>query len=296
MKVDRIAIVGLAFVTTLVACGRDGTGPEPSDAPRLGATALRYELDERFGPIFFCDPDYYPVGSAEGERSNADEWWRTIDRDSEEVSTIFEHLEITEDPDEAQILAAYREHKRLLSIGLEPAGSTSRFDLRSGAEADAEQLTGTITDRGSIKIERTERADTACPICLAAKTLIDTPDGPLAVRDLRIGMPIWTTDRTGRQIRGRILRVVRREQEAPILLVRITLDDGRSVTASAAHPSADGRPLGSFARGEFLDGSVIVSIAVVAPGARATFDLLPSGPTGTYRAAGVLLGSTISKS
>jgi hypothetical protein len=45
--------------------------------------------------------------------------------------------------------------------------------------------------------------------------------------------------------------------------------------------------------GDPYDGSVVASVVLV-PYAGTTWDLLPSGPTGTYFANGVLLGNTLS--
>jgi hypothetical protein len=43
-----------------------------------------------------------------------------------------------------------------------------------------------------------------------------------------------------------------------------------------------------------FDGSTVVSARRIAYRGGFTYDLLPSGPTGTYFANGVLLGSTLS--
>lgn len=294
MRLRRHSILVVTLGVALAACGQGSSTPEPGDSgPALGQTALRYRLDARFAPIFFCDPDYYPIGTPGGESENADVWWRSSDRGGEEISAIIEHLEITGEPDDAEILAAYREHKRLLTIEFATSDSVTRFELRSGVETDADRISGTITDRGTIAIGSTEPADTACPICLAAGTRIDAPEGAVAVQELRVGTPIWTTDMAGDRIRGHVVRLVTRRQDTPVLLLTLTLHDGRSVTAAAAHPTADGRTLGTLRRGDAFDGSVIASITAVVAPSQATFDLLPSGPTGTYRANGVLLASTL---
>jgi hypothetical protein len=73
----------------------------------------------------------------------------------------------------------------------------------------------------------------------------------------------------------------------------LSLADGRTVVASPGHPRADGRTIRDLQPGDRYDGSVVASTIVV-PYAGATWDLLPSGPTGTYFANGVLLGSTLS--
>ena len=75
--------------------------------------------------------------------------------------------------------------------------------------------------------------------------------------------------------------------------VRIELSDGRSVTASAGHPTVDGRTVGELRVGDRLDGATIVAASAVHLIDGATYDLLPSGPTGRYWAGGVPLGSTL---
>ena len=76
-------------------------------------------------------------------------------------------------------------------------------------------------------------------------------------------------------------------------MVRVTLDDGRSVTASRGHPSAEGRALGNYETGDILDGAVVESVESVTYNTGATHDILPEGPTGFYWANEILLLSTI---
>ena len=75
--------------------------------------------------------------------------------------------------------------------------------------------------------------------------------------------------------------------------LRLDLADGRSVSGSAAHPTADGRRLGELAAGSPLDGSSVVAVSRIHLDDGGTYDLLPAGPTGDYWADGVLLGSTM---
>ena len=78
-------------------------------------------------------------------------------------------------------------------------------------------------------------------------------------------------------------------------LLRIALADGRTVVVSPGHPTASGRLVGELVVGDPLDGSNIEAITAVAYDGF-TYDLLPSGPTHTYFADGVLLGSTLAGS
>jgi hypothetical protein len=76
---------------------------------------------------------------------------------------------------------------------------------------------------------------------------------------------------------------------------RLILDDGRELSVSAGHPTADNREIGDLNPGDVLDGAVLVSIEKVQYEAGHTYDLLPSGGSGYYWADGVLLGSTLSR-
>jgi hypothetical protein len=134
-----------------------------------------------------------------------------------------------------------------------------------------------------------------CPICLPAGTRIAAPGGDRAVEDVRAGMIIWTRDAAGQ----RVAAPVRRVGNAPVTghtLVELTLADGRVVAASAGHPAPGGRPIGALATGDRLDGAAIVRVRTVPYRGERTYDLLPDGPTGTYWADGVLLGSTLTAS
>jgi hypothetical protein len=112
------------------------------------------------------------------------------------------------------------------------------------------------------------------------------------VEDIRRGMPVWTTDGHGRRLRAVVLLIG--HMAAPgHEVIRIVLADGRSVTASPGHPTADGRVVGDIVRGDRLDGSQVVSVVRMPYRGDLTYDLLPSGPTGTYYADAILLGSTI---
>jgi hypothetical protein len=132
-----------------------------------------------------------------------------------------------------------------------------------------------------------------CPLCLARGILIDTPDGPVPVEHLRSGMTVWTADADGRRIPARVLQV----GSTPVLpshqVVHLVLADGRTVDASPGHPLPDGRTLAELRPGDAVDGSTVTSADLIAYDGGATFDLLPSGPTGAYWANGIPLGSTL---
>jgi hypothetical protein len=75
--------------------------------------------------------------------------------------------------------------------------------------------------------------------------------------------------------------------------VHLVLADGRELLASPGHRTADGRPLGSLAAGDVIDGAKIIRWELVPYADARTYDLLPAGPTGSYWANGIMLSSTL---
>jgi hypothetical protein len=121
---------------------------------------------------------------------------------------------------------------------------------------------------------------------------IATPAGPVPIEAVRAGMTVWTTDVHGRRVVATVLATGHMQAPLGHVVARIVLSDGRSVTASPGHPTRDGRTVGDLRVGDRLDGAVVASVELM-PYAGVTYDLLPSGPTGTYLADGVLLSSTL---
>jgi len=114
------------------------------------------------------------------------------------------------------------------------------------------------------------------------------------VQDITVGMPIWTTDFQGRRMLGVVLETGRTHAPVGHRVVRITLEDGRSVLASPGHPTADGRTIAELRAGDLFDGSEVVAATRIPYSSPMTYDVLASGPTGAYFANGILLGSTLS--
>lgn len=132
-----------------------------------------------------------------------------------------------------------------------------------------------------------------CPICLAGSTLIDTPTGSVPVKDMQVGMPIWTTNKAGNRISG----VVTKTSKVPVppthQMVHLILDDGRELFASPGHPTIDGRKVGDLARGDLYNGASVAGIQRISYSEGVTYDVLPSGETSFYWANGILLNSTL---
>jgi hypothetical protein len=307
-----VAIV-VTLATLVAACGPAAMGsPGPSASPRPSASPgdvvltiadLKLRLVVALGPLWYCDPDEYPV-ARDDEAARATERLPEIRADAESWAAITAALGLDAGagsftPDEQ--LAIYREWKVLAAIELVPSGSGFAFDELFGP-TDAtgqlgEHVTGTIARDASIEVdERSVSGQPMCPICLARGTAILTPAGSTAVEDLRAGMAVWTLDGAGRKVRGTVLAVASTPVPATHQVVRLVLSDGRTVSASPGHPLADGRPLGVLRPGDLVDGATVTSVDIVAYGGRRTFDLVVSGATGAYLAGdGIPLASTIER-
>jgi hypothetical protein len=134
---------------------------------------------------------------------------------------------------------------------------------------------------------------TSCPICLARGTLIDTPNGPVAVDLLALGDQVWTVDGSGNRLATVVARVGSAAVPGSHQVVHLVLDDGRTVDVSPGHPLTNGRRVGDLAAGDDYDGARVVSADLTDYRGGRTFDVLPAGETGFYWANGVLLASTL---
>jgi hypothetical protein len=76
-------------------------------------------------------------------------------------------------------------------------------------------------------------------------------------------------------------------------MVHLVLEDGRELLASPGHPMSDGRLLGTISTGDFVNGTLVVNAERVPYEEDYTYDILPSGGTGTYWANGIMVGSTL---
>lgn len=298
--------LGLALVAT--ACGgRPVVGPgatpsAPTATPvasgALTLAQLKYRIVARFGRLWWCDPDYYPVARAD-EADLAEQRFPEVQKDAETFAAILSQLGYGRSAtySREQKLAIYRDWKMLGAMRLDPARGAYTFAARftpngqSGSFVD-----GAITQTGDIAVaSQAASGPPNCPICLTRGTLIATPDGAVAVEGLREGMAVWTADARGARVAGVIVAVGRMTAPLDHEVVHLLLDDGRELRASPGHPLADGRPLGLVAAGENVDGATVVIAERVRYARGETFDLLPSGPSGTYWAGGVALGSTIGR-
>lgn len=263
--------------------------------PGVSPIRVKYQLIERFGDVFFCDPDLYPVAREVTDEEVAQRVAKLM-QNAEEYQAILEHLglggvtQLT--PAQQRLIDA--ERKRLDAIALERAGDRYQFAFQARNGGDRGHLIrGLISADGEITVISQERVVLRCPICLTGWTLIDTPIGEVPVKDLQVGMAVWTVTRAGARTPGVIVQTVRRALPAGSSIIDLRLSDGRSLSVSAGHPTFDGHPLGELNVGELYDGARVISVMPVPLEDDATYDILPSGETGAYWANEVLLGSTL---
>jgi hypothetical protein len=297
-----------AAVLVLAACSSSaGATPGPTIIPGatggapLTAGQLRLLLIDTFGPRWYCDPDVYPVAHG-SEQDRALE--RFAEMQAEGGGDLYQHVAAKLGIDlggpltDAEKLAIYEVWKVALTIPLDPIGDgTYRFDYLGQPAEGATTGTrtgGTVDSTGKITIDQQAASgEPMCPICLARGTLIDTPDGPIAVDALRLGDPIWSLDASGNRIAATVIAVGSTTAPADHRVIRVTLVDGRSVTASPGHPLADGRTFEDLAVGDLVGGTAVATLESLPYSGGETFDLVASGPTGTYLSSGIALGSTL---
>jgi hypothetical protein len=298
-----IWITILLALSLLPACSSSATPsaspsstptPSPTPTASLSQYQLEYILLSKFPDVFWCDPDSYPV--ARDEQPNAIQQFPEIQANVPEFAAILEHLgmAVKSDYTDAEKLSIYQEHKKLsraATLTPDPANGFF-FDLRTGKN-EGLHIAGTLDTGGRIKIQTQEASFNTCPICLTKGTLIDTPDGLIPVEKLQPGMPVWTMDASGRRIAAPILKISSTPVPAGFQVVSVTLNDGRSVTASPGHPSAEKRALGEYRVGDTLDRGQVIATDKLEYSGGATYDILPSGHTGLYWANGILLLSTL---
>ena len=133
-----------------------------------------------------------------------------------------------------------------------------------------------------------------CPICLASNTRISTPEGGVNVKDIQVGMKIWSLDEKGEKTESTVIRVTKTPVPSTHKVMHLTLSDEREVWVSPNHPAANGKLVGDLKAGGTYDGAGITSAKLVPYWDNATYDILPGTKSGLYWANGILLRSTLS--
>ncbi|HZP97636.1 MAG TPA: Hint domain-containing protein [Candidatus Limnocylindria bacterium] len=290
------------LVALLASACAAGVGASPTPAAKpLTVAELKYRVMDAGGRVSFCDPDFYPIARAD-ERALAQQRIADVQADAATYTAIAARVG-------TDTLAVYREWKALNALRLEPlatggpaAPTAWSFTYRSTGSSNAspepkqngKQIQGSVDAYG--KVDITKRADAGplnCPLCLAAGTRIATPGGDVAVEELRLGDVVWTAAADGARVAAPLVAVGGTPAPPTHEVVRLALDDGRVVFVSPGHPTADGRQVGDLRDGDELDGTRVASVTRERYAGGATYDILPTGVTGTYWANGIRLGSTL---
>jgi hypothetical protein len=278
-----------------IACG--SALPAPVGAP-LTITQLKFAVIDSVGLPAYCDRDFYPIARDGGEQANAIATYPQIRADSELYSAIIAHEKLSEtDVNDQEKLVIYRVYKNLNALTLTQSGDSYAFSFRAHSTSGAASylmVTGTVRVDGNVTVSSsTPTGAPNCPICLAAATLISTPNGDVRVTEITPGMLVWTASADGARVAAPVIEVGSIQVPAGHQMVHLVLADGRELLASPGHRTADGRQLGLLASGDSLDGSTITRWELVPYAGDRTYDLLPGSPTGTYWADGILLSSTL---
>src|ERR1700716_2843424 len=188
MKMSIKPWAAVLAALAITACGSAAPGPAPVGSPH-SVNQLKFAVIDAVGAPVYCDPDFYPVARADGETTNAIAKYPEIRADAELYSTIVahEHLPSGELTD-GQKVVVYRAWKLLRALNLTQRGSDYSFSYRvlsSGGSASYLMITGAIRVDGVVTVSsRTPTGAPPCPICLAAATLIATPNGDVRVADI----------------------------------------------------------------------------------------------------------------
>ncbi len=134
-----------------------------------------------------------------------------------------------------------------------------------------------------------------CPICLSENTKISTPKGEVNIQGLKIGDSVYSLNSKGEKTTVSILRLAKTYVGKNHKILSVELVDGRRLSVSPGHPTADGRDVATLKAGDVLDGSKISSITSSVYKYDYTYDLLPDSQTGAYYANGILMGSTLKR-
>jgi hypothetical protein len=127
--------------------------------------------------------------------------------------------------------------------------------------------------------------------CASPDTPIATPNGYVAISELRAGDLVYSVD--GAAIRAVPLAMIHRTPVKNHEVVEVRLESGAILAISASHPIAGGRTFGDLSAGASLGDTRIASVRRIPYTHPFTHDILPDSDTGTYFAAGVRLGSTL---
>lgn len=132
-----------------------------------------------------------------------------------------------------------------------------------------------------------------CPICLASNTNISTPNGDINVKNIKVGMHVWSLNKKGEKVVSTVIKISNTDVLKTHKVVHLVLSDKREVWVSANHPTINGLYVGKLKVGDIYDGFKVLTSELINYWDNKTYDILPDSETGYYWANGILLGSTI---
>lgn len=129
--------------------------------------------------------------------------------------------------------------------------------------------------------------------CAAPETPIATPQGERPIGELAAGDLVMSVD--DGVLRAVPIARVHRAAVREHFVVRVELEGGRELAISPGHPTADGRLFRDLRPGDRLGEATVIRVSLVPYEGEETVDILPRSSTGTYVAAGALVGSTLAR-
>ncbi len=128
--------------------------------------------------------------------------------------------------------------------------------------------------------------------CASPDTPVATPDGDRPISELQAGDLVYSVEGDA-IVAVPILLAGHRVAPEGHQVIRVTLDSGESFAMSPGHPTADGRTLAELGVGDVLGDVEVTGVERVDYDAENTWDILPASSSGSYFAAGALVGSTL---
>lgn len=144
-----------------------------------------------------------------------------------------------------------------------------------------------------------EPVEGTCPrgciecICLSPQTPVATPRGYVQVERLRVGDLVYSIDDWS--IRAVPVIMINRVPAVDHRVLRVSFENGSTLEISGPHPTADGRVFAGLRVGDSLGGVGIISVEPIDYAHSHTYDILPGSDSGSYFAAGLLIGSTLAE-
>ena len=142
--------------------------------------------------------------------------------------------------------------------------------------------------------------------CMPNTIRILTSQGEKQIDNIQIGDSVYTFNNNDGKILAPIIQVNKIPVHCGYTMIKITLENGKSIQASLNHPipiernyaSSSGNQyevllFSDIKKGDHIGNSIVVSIEFVNYNGGFTYDILPAGESGYYWADGVLVGSTL---